>query len=220
VIGPENETMLIDIFHDTACPWCRIGKKHLFDALKQWQNEAVDIRWHAFLLDDTIPPEGIPFRTFMKARKGIGPEELHRLFDYTRQKGEIAGVKLDFEKISFAVNTKLSHRLIALAPENSKITVVEAIYKAYFEDGLNIGGIETLVALGSQAAGMDATQLRSQLSGDAALDQVMLDTTFARQIGITSVPFFIFNNKVSVNGSQSVEVFCQVLNQTALLEVS
>jgi len=95
-----------------------------------------------------------------------------------------------------------------------------AIYKAYFEDGLNIGDIETLVSLGSHAAGMDATQLRTQLNGDAALDQVMLDTTFARPIGITSVPFFIFNNKVSVNGSQSVDVFCQVLNQAALLEVS
>lgn len=97
-IGPEKETMLIDIFHDTACPWCRIGKKHLFNALKQWQGKVLQ-------------------------------------------------------------------------------------------------------------------------SGDAALDQVMLDTTFARQIGITSVPFFIFNNKVSVNGSQSVEVFRQALNQAALLAV-
>ena len=50
--------MLIDIFHDTACPWCWIGKKHLFDALAQWQGEAVYIRWHPFLLDGSIPPQG------------------------------------------------------------------------------------------------------------------------------------------------------------------
>lgn len=71
--------MLIDIFHDPVCPWCRIGKKHLFDALEQWQVEAVNIRWHAFLLDDTIPPQGYD-HSFMKARKGIGTEELKRMF--------------------------------------------------------------------------------------------------------------------------------------------
>jgi len=54
----KTPTMLIDIFHDTACPWCWIGKKHLFDALAQWQGEAVYIRWHPFLLDGSIPPQG------------------------------------------------------------------------------------------------------------------------------------------------------------------
>jgi predicted DsbA family dithiol-disulfide isomerase len=28
--------MRIDLFHDTACPWCRIGKRHLQLALAQW----------------------------------------------------------------------------------------------------------------------------------------------------------------------------------------
>ncbi|MCC5621256.1 DsbA family protein, partial [Nostoc sp. CHAB 5715] len=40
------------------CPWCRIGKKHLFDALAQWPEKEVDIRWHPFILDNTVPDEG------------------------------------------------------------------------------------------------------------------------------------------------------------------
>ncbi len=208
--------MLIDIFHDTACPWCWIGKKHLFDALAQWQGETVYIRWHPFLLDGSIPPQGYEFHSFMKLRKGMGTEELKRMFDYTRQAGEAAGVKLDFDKIRLAVNTKLSHQLIALAPENIKNAVVEAIYKAYFEAGLNIGDIETLVFLG-KAAGMDATELRSLLSGNAALDAVMAKSTFARLNGITSVPLFTINNKIKVDGSHSVQVFLQALNRAALL---
>lgn len=211
--------MLIDIFHDPVCPWCRIGKKHLFDVLEQWQVEAVNIRWHAFLLDDTIPPQGYEFRSFMKARKGIGTEELKRMFDYTQQVGEAAGVKLDLDKISLAVNTTLSHRLIALAPEKIKNTVVEAIYKAYFEDGLNIGNIDILASIG-KAAGMNHTELRNLLSSDAALDEVMNDAVGARHRGITSVPFFIFNNKIRVDGSHSVEIFLHILNRAALLKVS
>lgn len=210
--------MLIDIFHDTACPWCRIGKKYLFDALAQWQDKAV-IRWHAFLLDDSIPSQGVEFRTFMQARKGIEPAELNQLFNYTKQKGDAAGVKLNFDKIYLAVNTKLSHQLIALTPEEIKTTVVEAIYKAYFEDGLNIGDVETLVSIG-KAAGMDVAELRTQLSENTALSQVMNDAATARMNGITSVPFLSFNNKVSISGSQSVEVFLQALNSAAVLEVS
>ncbi|MEP0799963.1 DsbA family oxidoreductase [Funiculus sociatus] len=209
--------MLIEIFHDTACPWCYIGTKHLFDALEKWQYEAIKIQWHPFLLDDTIPPQGVEFRAFMKERKGMEPEELKRLFDYTKQRGETSGVKLDFNKISLAVNTTLSHQMIALSPTKSKNAVVEAIYKAYFEEGLNIGDIETLVSVG-KAAGIDATQLRSLLSSDAALDEVMADATSARRSGINSVPFFIFNNKINVNGSQSVEVFLQTLERAALPE--
>ena len=142
--------MLVEIFHDTACPWCRIGINHFFEAIAQWQ-ESVVIRWHPFLLDQTIPVEGIEFHSFMTKRKGIDAQALAQLFDYTRQKGQAAGVKFNFDKISLAVNTVLSHQLIAIAPEPTKRSVVEAVYRAYFEEGLNIGTIDVLVSIGEAA---------------------------------------------------------------------
>jgi len=209
--------MRIDIFHDTACPWCRIGKRQLFDALADWSGAAVEIHWHPFLLDDTIPAEGVPFRPFMENRKGIAPQELDRLFHYTQQAGAAAGVKLDFENMPLAVNTILSHGLIALAPPALKADVVEAVYRAYFEEGQNIGDMNTLVALGT-AAGMEPHQLRAQLLADALRQQVIREATAARQQGITSVPFFVFDNRVSISGSQSVTTFRQTLDQLARLQ--
>ncbi|MBE9036556.1 DsbA family oxidoreductase [aff. Roholtiella sp. LEGE 12411] len=210
--------MLIDIFHDPVCPWCRIGKKHLFDALAQWQKETVNIRWHPFFLDNTIPYSGYEFRSFMQERKGIGLVQLQHLFDSTRRAGEIAGVKLNFDKIRLAVNTQLSHKLINLAPINRKNDIVEAIYKAYFEEGLNIGDIDILVALGT-AYQIEPTELRLQLSDDTLDDAVVAESKFARLNGITSVPFFIINNKVNINGSCSVEIFLQALNRAAVMEI-
>jgi predicted DsbA family dithiol-disulfide isomerase len=210
--------MLIDIFHDTVCPWCRIGKKHLFDALAQWQEQEVNIRWHPFLLDNTVPAEGYEFRSFMQNRKGIKASEMQQMFDYTQRAGEAAGVKLDFEKIRLAVNTKFSHQLIALAPDNVKNDVVEAIYRAYFEEGLNIGDINVIVAIGT-AYQMDATELKLQLNHCDIADTVVAESTFARLNGINSVPFFIINNQVKVNGSHSVEVFLEALNRAALLDI-
>ncbi|MEH2068983.1 MAG: DsbA family oxidoreductase [Nostoc sp.] len=211
--------MLIDIFHDTVCPWCRIGTKHLFDALAQWQKQEVDIRWHPFILDNTVPADGYEFRSFMQNRKGIKAKELQHLFDSTQYAGKAAGVKLDFDKIRLAVNTKLSHRLISLAPPKVKNHVVEAIYKAYFEDGLNIGDIDVLIAIG-RAYQMDSWELRLQLSDDAAIKAFVVESIFACPNGINSVPFFIINNKVKINGSHSVEMFLEALNRAALLEIS
>ena len=211
--------MLIDIFHDTVCPWCRIGKKHLFDAIGQRQDEKIEIRWHPFLLDNTIPEAGYEFRSFMLARKGINSIQLQQMFDYTQSVGEAAGVKLNFENISLAVNSTLSHQLITLAPENIKTNVVEAIYQAYFEFGLNIGDIDVIVNIGT-TNGMDSTKLRYQVSTHAALDAILAESALARSQGITSVPFFVINNKVRVEGSHSVEVFLQALNRAGFLETS
>ena len=210
--------MLIDIFHDTVCPWCRIGKKHLFDALSQIQ-QPVNIRWHPFLLDNTVPASGYEFRSFMRTRKNIGETELQQMFDYAQKAGEAAGVKLDINKISLAVNTRLSHQLIAIAPENIKNDIVEAIYKAYFEDNLNLGDIEVIIAIGT-AHQLNPTELRRQLTDDAAIDKIMAESIFARFNNITSVPSFIINNQVKIDGSHSVEVFVQALNRATLLETS
>lgn len=210
--------MLIDIFHDTVCPWCRIGKKHLFDALTKWQQETVNIRWHPFLLDDSVPISGYEFRSFMQERKGINPESLQNLFNETRRIGAASGVKLDFDKITLAVNTKLSHQLIAIAPDNIKNQIVEAIYKAYFEDGLNIGDVDVLVEIGATYQ-MDARDLRNQLNTHNFFDGIVAESTFARLKGINSVPFFIINNQIQIKGSGSVDLFIQALNRAALTEV-
>ena len=211
--------MLIDIFHDFACPWCWIGKKHLFDAIAQWHGEAVRIRWHPFLLDNSIPPEGYEFRSFMQARKGIEAVALQQMFDRTRQVGERAGVKLDFNQISLAVNTNLAHQLVALTPEDLKTTLVEAIYQAYFERNLNLGDREVLISIGD-AVGVNTSKFRNFLGSRALVNSVVAESTFARLNGVTSVPFFMFNNKVKVDGSQSVEVFKQAMTRAALIEKS
>ncbi len=155
----------------------------------------------------------------MQQRKGITPQALQQLFDYARSAGEVAGVKLDFNKIRLAVNSTLSHLLIDLAPKKIKNEVVEAVYKAYFEDGLNIGDIDILVAIGT-AAGMDSSELCQKLSDETAQERIITESTLAQVHSITSVPFFIINNKVKVDGSHSVKVFLQALNRATLIEKS
>ena len=202
--------MQIDVFHDTVCPWCRIGKKHLFNALSQYEREAVEIRWHPFLLDNSVPNEGYEFRNFMQQRKCLSPQQLQQMFDYTRRMGEAAGVTLDFEKVRLAVNTTLSHRLIELTSESLKSKVVEAIYHAYFEEGLNLGSVDNLISI-AQSCGIDSPELAEQLNDKNARDAIVIKSDKARSLGINSVPFFIINNEVKISGSQSKETFLSQL---------
>ena len=202
--------MQIDVFHDTVCPWCRIGKKHLFDALSQYEREAVEIRWHPFLLDNSVPSEGYEFRNFMQQRKCLSPQQLQQMFDYTKHMGEAAGVILDFENVRLAVNTTLSHRLIELTPQPLKSKVVEAIYKAYFEEGLNLGSVDIIVSI-AKSCGIDSPELAEQLNDRNARDAVIAESDKARTLGINSVPFFIINNEVKISGSQSKETFLRQL---------
>lgn len=202
--------MQIDVFHDTVCPWCRIGKKYLFDALSEYKGKAVEIRWHPFLLDNSVPSEGSEFRNFMQQRKGMSLQQLQQMFDYTKQMGEAAGVILDFENVRLAVNTTLSHQLIELAPEPLKSKVVEEIYRAYFESGLNLGSIDIIIRI-AKSCGIDSPEILQQLNDKKSRDAVVTESNKARKLGINSVPFFIINNEVKISGSRSKETFLREL---------
>jgi predicted DsbA family dithiol-disulfide isomerase len=203
----------IDLFHDTVCPWCRIGKRHLELALEQWEGETAEVTYRTFFLDPSIPEEGRDFRAHMLA-KGGGRVSLEQFFTPPRQLGGKAGLDFNFEKIEQAPNSLLSHRLIALAPEEKKEAVVDAVYTAYFEDGRDIGSLETLVAIAAEQ-GLDAAEMRRLLEGTAAQEQVLGEAQWAQQQGISGVPFFIFNGRYAFSGAQPPEVILEVLEQVS-----
>jgi len=46
----------LDIWSDIVCPWCYIGKRHLEQALAQFEHrDSVEIVWRSFELDPDAP---------------------------------------------------------------------------------------------------------------------------------------------------------------------
>jgi predicted DsbA family dithiol-disulfide isomerase len=208
--------MHIDLFSDTVCPWCRIGKRHLELALAEWARETaepVTLRYRSFFLDPTTPPEGRDFRGHMTA-KGGGRVPLEQFFAAPRERGAAVGLTFNFEAIEKAPNTLLSHRLAYITPEPQRGALLDALYAAYFEFGRDIGDRDVLVDV-AVAVGLDAAETRAQLAGDAGAAEVMADVAFARQVGISGVPFFIFNERVAFSGAQPPDVILRVLRQAA-----
>jgi len=207
----HGDKMHIDVFHDTVCPWCRIGKRHLQLALESRQQELVTIRYRSFFLNPDIPPEGYEFKPYMLA-KGNGRMTLEDFFEAPRRMGLAVGLTMNFESITKAPNSLLSHRLIALAPEDKQSAVLDAIYTAYFEYGRDIGDPDVLLGITTEL-GLNDIDWRTKLASSEATDVVLNDVTYARQLGISGVQFLIFDQKYATSGAQPVETLNRIMNE-------
>jgi predicted DsbA family dithiol-disulfide isomerase len=205
--------MEIDVYQDTACPWCRIGKAHLRKALEQWAGEPVMVRYRTFFLNDQIPPEGYEFQPYMRA-KGGGRVPLEQFFDAPRRAGAAAGLTFNFERIERAPNTELSHRLVALAPEERREAVLDAVYDAYFEYGRDIGDIAVLLDIAAEH-GLDRADTEARLRSDEAAAEVRAEARGAHELGITGVPFFVLNGRYGLSGAQPPQVLLQAMEMAA-----
>lgn len=206
--------MRIDLFHDTACPWCRVGKTHLRQAITEWERdggEVVEVYYHTFFLNPSIPPEGYAFREYMHA-KGGGQVPMEQWFAAPRDMGQRAGLTFNFEAIERAPNTLLSHQLIALAPDDKCEAVIDAVYAAYFQHGQDIGSMDVLLQIASDC-GLNVDTIRQQLEDGAKRNDVMADAMQGARIGVSGVPFFIVNQRLAFSGAQPPDVILDVMRQ-------
>lgn len=202
--------MKIDVFQDTVCPWCRIGKQHLFEALEGWHEEPVEIHWRSFLLDPTTPIEGRPYSELVK--KFGDPSRVKEMHDRVCEAGEACGLDFSFEHVHNMPNTMLSHQLIQATPEEMQTQMTDAVTAAHFEEGKDIGDLEVLLGI-AESLGLDRDEMRNKVQSPQTLQAVERDLAFAQEAGISGVPLFIFNDRYALSGAQPVEVFTQALQQ-------
>lgn len=198
--------MRIDIVSDVICPWCYIGKRRLAEALKQRADLTAEIVWHPFQLNPDMPAEGMARERYLAAKFG-GAAHASRVYQTIAETGRAVGIRFAFERIKVTPNTRDAHRLIRHATQSGDADpVVEALFKAYFIEGRNIGDPETLAAIAGEA-GLDAPEVARLLDSEDAVEDVLAEDMSARRIGINAVPCFIFERKYQVSGAQEPEFF-------------
>lgn len=210
--------MQIDVYQDLVCPWCRIGKHNLDQALKEWTGAPVTVRYLPFFLDDSVPAENPPsFQDYMKKR--MGTTDLAPMFERVSQVGERAGLTFNFDRIPVATNTLLAHRLVALTPPVLQSVMLDALHQAYFADGRDISNLATLVEIAG-SVGLDKKAISARLSSDEAAAEVRAAAHEARHLGVSGVPFFVFDNAISASGAQPPAVLLQGMRQAEELALA
>ena len=92
----------------------------------------------------------------------------------------------------------------------------EAIFRAFFERGENIGEIETLVKL-AEGLELDGELLRYALAQHQFNAQVMADEHEAATLGVHAVPAFVANRRVALSGVQSLSALQTLVDRAKTL---
>lgn len=208
----QDDKLPIAIVSDIACPWCFIGKARLETALaRHGLSERVAITWLPYELNPEMPPEGMDRTEYLDAKFGAGRRrEIEvRLSEAALE----SGVTFNWSGVTRSVNTRMAHMLVAAASTVQRGgEMTTALFKAYWQDGRDVGDLETLVAIATEQ-GFDEQAARDELANDELRETVIGLEDHARQVGVTGVPFFIVDGKLAVSGAQTGDVWAQVFRK-------
>jgi predicted DsbA family dithiol-disulfide isomerase len=197
--------LLIEIASDVICPWCYIGKRRLEKALASLEGEVeARIEWLPFQLNPGMPEGGMARADYR--RQKFGSLEKGRALDArVAQEGAGEGIEFAFDRMQRTPNTVAAHRLIDLAQKQGKAgPVVDALFRAYFEEAKDIGDPAVLQAIAEQAGvsgGPDESGLR----------EVEEKEERVRDYGISGVPTFIFDRQSGLSGAYPPELLAKAI---------
>ena len=206
------DTLKIDIVSDIVCPWCVIGFKNLKKAMHELQTELnFEISWKPYELHPEIPQEGYDKKLYMQQK--FGSTSGKSSYNEITKIGESVGFKFNFSKTERIPNTFMAHRLLWKAEQyNLQTELSEALFRAYFSEGLNIGSKEILAEV-SELVGMDKEEVINFLDSKEGGQEIAdLEMNFIEK-SIGAVPTYFINDKYIIQGGQEPETFVSFLKK-------
>ena len=207
--------MKVDIWSDTRCPFCFIGKRNFEKALQKFsQNDKVEVNWHSFQLDPNMKTDlSKNHYEYLSEVKGFPMAQIMQMHENLVQSGKNAGIDFNFDEVKVS-NSLKSQMLVQLAKEKRKADEMEELlFEAYFKLGKDIDGIEVLSEIGEKL-GFSKEEIQDAVQSPDLAKLVKNDIFAAKSLGIKGVPFFVFNEKHGVSGAQPTDLFSEVLEKS------
>lgn len=203
--------MQIDIYSDTICPWCYIGKKRLERALAEKPQPGITFRWRAFQLNPTMPNAGMNRLRYLELKFG-GKEAAEQVYAPIREAGEEERIDFAFDRMEHTPNTVDSHRLIRFAESKGRQDeMVETLFQRYFLQAEDIGNPEILAAAAADA-GLERAEVERFLESGDLRDEIIGEDEAARRAGVNGVPCYIVAGRYAMPGAQPPEVLMQMFD--------
>ena len=204
--------MKIQIYIDTICGWCFIGSQRLQSVLSKLNNN-YEIIYVPFQLNANMPVEGMNRIDYVNKKFG-SKENAQDMYDNMVQQAKQENLQFRLEKIKKTPNTVLSHVLIDLARHtNKQKEIVFEIFSNYFIDGIDIGDINNLIKIGTNH-GIKKEMLISEFESKKNKEKVERMDTIGRKMGITGVPFYVFNEKILISGAQPHDALLKAIEDS------
>jgi predicted DsbA family dithiol-disulfide isomerase len=167
----------------------------------------IRIEWIAFPLHPDTPPQGRTLEDLFAGRNIDIPQMLAHIQQVARELG------LPFGDREMTFNSRLAQELGKWAEQMEKGDEFhEAVFRAYFADGLNIADVDILVDIAS-SVGLNAGAARDTIEDRTFKEAVDRDWYRAYESGITAVPTFSMNGQTLV-GAQRYNILNDFLLQS------
>jgi predicted DsbA family dithiol-disulfide isomerase len=205
----------IDVWSDLVCPWCYIGKRRLEHALAQMPDaRPVEIVHRSFQLNPSAPMGTTSKRRdYLMKKYGWSDAQAEKIDSDMEKRAAGDGLEYHLSAEGLTGNTFDAHRLMHLARERGiQDAAIERFFRAYFTEQRSLFDKDSLVKLAVDA-GLDAEETRRVLAGNDYADGVNADISEARALGVSGVPFFVFNERLGLSGAQPVDIFVEALTQ-------
>jgi predicted DsbA family dithiol-disulfide isomerase len=215
-VTPRARALELDLIGDLACPWSFIAKRSLERALGSLCG-SVDrvLRWHG-LPPTAATPISWTEHLASNLPKGTALSQAQRSLEKV---GHELGIAFAFERLGTLPDTREAHRLVRLSSESARQgDLIDAVFRAYFEQGRDIARQEVLVQLARECH-LDPTVEIAFSDDSSGRDAVVSDEKRMRGLGIAAVPSVLINGRVLVPGPADVETYVQALDQALFPEM-
>lgn len=213
-------TLTVEIVSDVICPWCFVGKRKMDQASRLLGEDLrLDVRWRPFQLNPAMPKAGLNRRTYRTAKFGTW-EHSQALDAQVAAVGGGVGITFRHDLMARTPNTFDAHRLIWLAGrEGKQDEVVEALFRAYFTEGRDIGDNSVLADIAAEA-GLVRERASEFLRSDRGLTEVTEEEAQARCLGISGVPTILVGGVPVFSGALRAETMAAQLRDASLRYVA
>jgi predicted DsbA family dithiol-disulfide isomerase len=178
---------------------------------KEHPDVVPEVRWHAFQLNPDMQPEGIERSEYVKNKFG---DRADSIYERVSGVGQDVGIAFKFDQIKRQPNTIQAHSLIGACDSvDGQERMVEALFQAYFLEGRDLTDPKVLVEIAITAV-MSPFVAEECLANEALMQETRDSDQQAREMGVTGVPFFIFNRKVGVSGAHESESLFKAMTES------
>ena len=190
-------------------------KRRLEEAMESLPEFEIKVNWHPFQLDPTIPNEGVNKAEYM-ANKFGSKERYEMLAENVINAGKDTGINFDFFSSPSMPNTMKMHQLLHVATkEGFAEKLEEVLFKAYFEEWIELTNDKELIKI-MLPLGLTNEYTQSILDYQEIAYRVTQEIRSYQQMGVSGVPFFIFNNTHAFSGTQPPQVFIDTIKNLAV----